>query len=182
MKILVLFAIGLILLIGCTQPAPVGPSANTTPVVPQGNDTDSHGCKLSDGYSWCDAMQACARVCTAAPANPSGPMVGNDSDVHGCKASAGYSWCDAKQKCIRVWEEPCEGALTSSQAITIAEHDCSNTGNLTSNVAYNNYTKTWWIDLTPDKIVPGCNPACVVDEVSKTATVNWRCTGAIPPQ
>jgi len=41
----------------------------------------------------------------------------------------------------------------------------------------NNYTGTYWIDLDIDK--PGCNPACVVDTVTKTAEINWRCTGLI---
>jgi len=47
-----------------------------------------------------------------------------------------------------------------------------------SNYLCNEYTGTWWVDLilTPEKA--GCNPACVVDIVKKTAEVNWRCTGA----
>jgi len=43
----------------------------------------------------------------------------------------------------------------------------------------NEDTGTWWVDLklTPQKA--GCNPACVVNIVTKTAEINWRCTGAI---
>lgn len=39
-------------------------------------------------------------------------------------------------------------------------------------------TGTWWIDLDLEK--EGCNPACVVDIKTKTAEINWRCTGVIP--
>lgn len=49
-----------------------------------------------------------------------------------------------------------------------------------TNYLCNENTGTWWVDLmlTPEKT--GCNPACVVDIVNKTAEVNWRCTGAVP--
>jgi predicted lipoprotein with Yx(FWY)xxD motif len=102
-------------------------------------------------------------------------MVGNDSDSHGCKASAGYSWCEAKQKCIRAWEEPCEGALTSSEVRAIADSACGS--NLSDAILYNNNSKTYWIDINEAK--QGCSPACVIWEGNKTAEINWRCTGAI---
>lgn len=38
----------------------------------------------------------------------------------------------------------------------------------------------WWIDFKPTTAHKGCNPACVVDIVNKTAEINWRCTGLIP--
>ena len=48
-----------------------------------------------------------------------------------------------------------------------------------TNYLCNEDTGTWWVDLllTPEKT--GCNPACVVDIVDKTAEVNWRCTGTV---
>ncbi|MFC1455097.1 hypothetical protein ACFLQI_03360 [Candidatus Undinarchaeota archaeon] len=53
-------------------------------------------------------------------------------------------------------------------------------GILTEDIIYNNVTKTWWFGLDGiDK--DGCNPACVVDEAAKTASINWRCTGLIIP-
>ena len=168
-----------------------------------GNDTDAHGCKLSAGYSWCEIKQKCIRPfeenCTKACTQEAkicpdgsavgriGPdcefapcpgLVGNDTDAHGCKPSAGYSWCEAKQRCIRVWEEPCEGALNGSEVWQIAESACGNTGNLSDQITYNNYTKTYWINL--DTIKPGCVPACVVWEENGSAEINWRCTGALP--
>jgi len=41
---------------------------------------------------------------------------------------------------------------------------------------YNNYSKTWWVNLG---IQGGCFPACVINEETKTAEINWRCTGAL---
>jgi hypothetical protein len=45
---------------------------------------------------------------------------------------------------------------------------------------YNENSKTWWFDM--DVVKPGCNPACVVFEENRTTEINWRCTGAIPPE
>jgi uncharacterized protein len=53
--------------------------------------------------------------------------------------------------------------------------ECAQTGQLKDQAVYNENTGTWWIDLAAEK--PGCNPACVVDVKTKTAEVNWRCTG-----
>ncbi len=70
--------------------------------------------------------------------------------------------------------------ISIEEAIVIAKNsECIETGNLTEKYSYNEFTKTWWIDLDASK--PGCNPACVVKEETKTAEVNWRCTGAIEP-
>ncbi|MFA5077132.1 MAG: hypothetical protein WC488_01770 [Candidatus Micrarchaeia archaeon] len=82
-------------------------------LVLDGNDTDSHGCIGSAGYTWCDTLQKCMRPweenCTAM-------LVGNDSDEHGCIGSAGYTWCAAKAKCIRVWEENCTNSSLEPEA------------------------------------------------------------------
>ena len=43
----------------------------------------------------------------------------------------------------------------------------------------NEVTKTFWIDMDIDK--PGCSPACVVNIETKTAEINWRCTGYTAP-
>ncbi len=67
--------------------------------------------------------------------------------------------------------------LTEEQARSIAEtSDCVVDGPLKDNAMYNEYTKTWWIDLDIDK--PGCLPACVISE-DQSAEINWRCTGVI---
>lgn len=82
--------------------------------------------------------------------------------------------------------EPCGAALSHEKAFDIAREssDCSMAGVLTDKYVYNDSTKTWWIDLErmPELEKDGCNPACVVSEETETAEVNWRCTGAIPPE
>jgi len=42
----------------------------------------------------------------------------------------------------------------------------------------NEITGTWWINLDIEK--EGCNPACVISVETKTAEINWRCTGLLP--
>ena len=72
-----------------------------------------------------------------------------------------------------------EETLTMEEAKAIAEaSSCMNDGNLTGTSMYNDVTKTWWFDMDVEK--PGCSPACVVDETTKTAEINWRCTGLLP--
>ena len=69
-----------------------------------GGKTDSFGCSISGGYSWCPSKQKCIRPWEEnCPTN----LPGSDRDIHGCISSAGYSWCPSKQKCIRPWEENC---------------------------------------------------------------------------
>lgn len=73
-----------------------------------------------------------------------------------------------------------QSQLTVEQARAIAEQsECVSVGAISQSSMYNPHSKTWWFDLTASK--PGCNPACVVDEATQTAVVNWRCTGALPP-
>lgn len=108
-----------------------------------------------------------------------GAMPGSDRDEHGCIPSAGYSWCEVKDKCLRAWEEPCvEGSITLDEAKAIAlDSVCVEQGNITDEYSYNNITHTWWFET--NIIKAGCDPACVVNELSRTAEINWRCTGLI---
>ncbi len=57
---------------------------------------------------------------------------------------------------------------------------CLQWGALKDTGVYNPNSNTWWIDLAVDR--PNCSPACVVDVKTKTADINWRCTGAIVPE
>ncbi|MDD5178418.1 MAG: hypothetical protein PHT54_04035 [Candidatus Nanoarchaeia archaeon] len=76
-----------------------------------------------------------------------------------------------------------ETSITLEEAIEIAENsDCINEGTLKTTNVYNPNSKTWWIDLEPNIPEPGCSPACVVSEETKTAEINWRCTGLIVPE
>ncbi len=75
-------------------------------------------------------------------------------------------------------------SMSREEAVQIAgeTQECTTVGIPTAEISYNEGTKTWWIDLvrTPELETDGCHPACVVSEETKTAEVNWRCTGAIP--
>jgi hypothetical protein len=68
-------------------------------------------------------------------------------------------------------------ALTEKEARVIAEKTCINSSESLKKGAYNQYTKTWWFDANLNSSQEGCNPACVVSEETKTAEINWRCTG-----
>ncbi|OGZ34350.1 MAG: hypothetical protein A2174_03795 [Candidatus Portnoybacteria bacterium RBG_13_41_18] len=71
--------------------------------------------------------------------------------------------------------------MTEAEARLIAEQTCIKGGEaLTSGGIYNANSKTWWFDANLNSTQQGCNPACVVSEETKTAEINWRCTGLIP--
>ena len=128
-------------------------------------------------------LAGCAQEEPAQPVQPQEepdqPMPGSDRDEHGCIPSAGYSWCESKQMCIRPWETPCP-ELTEAQARAIAEaSECMEEGGLTGESMYNENSKTWWFDMDVEK--EGCAPACVVDEETRTAEINWRCMGLLEP-
>ena len=70
--------------------------------------------------------------------------------------------------------------LSYQEALQIAQgSECLEQGQLKETHFCNENTGTWWIDLDVDK--PGCAPACVINVNDKTAEINWRCTGALPP-
>ena len=76
-----------------------------------------------------------------------------------------------------------EGELTEELALEIAANsNCTDEGTLTDDIFYNNSTGTWWIGLEPFEPNEMCNPACVVSEEDWTTEINWRCTGALPPE
>lgn len=71
--------------------------------------------------------------------------------------------------------------MTEAEARTIAETTCIKGGEALAVGTYNENSQTWWFDANLNATKPGCNPACVVSEATKTAEINWRCTGLIPP-
>ncbi len=80
---------------------------------------------------------------------------------------------------------PLEEPMTIADAIEIAENsECTEKGALTDSYMHNENTNTWWIDLDMKEEFEQeyCNPACVVNENTKTAEINWRCMGALPPE
>lgn len=104
--------------------------------------------------------------------------IGGEKDEHGCLIAAGYSWCEVRGECLRAWETPCR--LTLEEALSVAwGSECMAEGKVTgADAAFNNNSNTWWLTLEANR--SGCNPACVVYE-NRSAEVNWRCTGALPP-
>lgn len=70
-----------------------------------------------------------------------------------------------------------QAILTEASARVIAEKTCIKGGGSLGSGYYNEGTKTWWFDANLNSTRPGCNPACVVNEIDKTAEINWRCTG-----
>lgn len=71
--------------------------------------------------------------------------------------------------------------ITEAQARAIAEASCIKGGEALTGGTYNEGTKAWWFDANLNATKEGCNPACVVNELTKTAEINWRCTGLIVP-
>jgi hypothetical protein len=82
-------------------------------------------------------------------------------------------------------DEMTYGEMTLEEAVLIAnDSECTEQGLLTENSFYNENSKTWWIDLDmkPEFVHEGCNPACVIWEETGQAEINWRCTGLILPE
>ena len=71
--------------------------------------------------------------------------------------------------------------MTEAEAKVIAEATCVKGGETLTSGYYNENSRTWWFDANLNSTKPGCNPACVVSEETKTAEINWRCTGLLTP-
>ena len=78
--------------------------------------------------------------------------------------------------------------LTLSDAKQIAiDSECGEKGTLKETYVCNEHTGTYWIDLEVydeaweelEVSEEMCNPACVVNVVTREAEINWRCTGLI---
>jgi hypothetical protein len=159
-----------------------------------GGQRDEHGCLGPAGYSWDVSVGACTRSweikeesqkkAAKTAVDYFGQTYGltvTQVDVLRCPGCFDVYLTNGsgEQKVtLRDWEVV-DGEMTIGEAMEIAGNsDCVKDGNLTQDYVYNNYTKTWWINLDTKK--NGCLPACVVNAETKTAEVNWRCTGAIP--
>jgi hypothetical protein len=66
--------------------------------------------------------------------------------------------------------------LTEFEARVIAERSCIKGGHALRAGVYNKETQTWWFDANLNATKPGCSPGCVVNEKTKTAEIQWRCT------
>jgi hypothetical protein len=71
-----------------------------------------------------------------------------------------------------------EPSLSQADAFALArEGDCAQQGIVSQPAIHNEETRSWWFEFTPTHAVSGCNPACVVDEVNRSSSINWRCLG-----
>jgi len=70
--------------------------------------------------------------------------------------------------------------LSEQEAGKIAESVCIKDGESLSRGYYNENSGTWWFDANLNSAPYGCSPACVVSEETRTAEINWRCTGLSP--
>jgi len=74
------------------------------------------------------------------------------------------------------------GKLTLAQAMEIATNsECGQKGTLVGEAFYNADTGTWWFDLDVKDDKEYCDPACVVNEATGKAEINWRCRGVPGP-
>jgi|GEM_PF-928413 len=73
------------------------------------------------------------------------------------------------------------GNISETEAQDIAQKTCIKGGETLASGYYNENSKTWWFDANLNSTQKGCSPACVVNEETKTAEINWRCTGLISP-
>lgn len=72
--------------------------------------------------------------------------------------------------------------LSEPEARAIAEKSCIKGGEALGPGGYNENSKAWWFDANLNATREGCNSACVVSEGTKTAEINWRCTGLKEPK
>lgn len=65
--------------------------------------------------------------------------------------------------------------MAGAQSIATSSTVCTDEGPIGTFETYNPNSGTWWFTLEVER--KDCGPACVVDDRTKTAEVNWRCTG-----
>jgi hypothetical protein len=112
-------------------------------------------------------------------------VVTGELKTAGLHTSLNDFWASSIEPSTAAGDEYCldsdtDAKLSYQEAVQIARgSECLDEGKLKETRICNENTGTWWIDLDIDK--PGCAPACVVDVSDRTAEINWRCTGAVPP-
>jgi len=74
-----------------------------------------------------------------------------------------------------------QNKLTYIEALRIAMRDCGQRKGTIDTDKENNcdmITGTWWFGYVPDKPIPWCNPACVVNVDTKKAKIELRCASS----
>ncbi len=98
------------------------------------------------------------------------------------RISAGIESRAEAKPVLKETEEYCSAVAGESMALSEAkkiaiDSECGEQGALKDKYFCNSNTGTWWIDLDIEK--QGCSPACVINVITKKASVNWRCTGLL---
>ena len=167
-KLILFMVLSLFLITGCTQKSDVNKAC-----------TDSGG------------VVKTAMCCNSASDYPNTCLIGacgcspdNSHEVKTCDCGEGKcfdgSSCVATESIEETCAAPTGESMTVDEARDIATaSDCMMNATLKETYFCNENTGTWWFDLNLEK--EGCNPACVVNVVTKQAEINWRCTGLIVP-
>jgi len=69
-------------------------------------------------------------------------------------------------------------AFSEAEQLAKQTDVCSKVGKFKKHHWCNENSGTWWISL--DSKLSNCSPACVIDVVNKTTTVNYMCMGLLP--
>jgi len=185
--IIILAIISLVLIVGCEKPI--------------GGERDEHGCLGPAGYTWNEDVNACirewelnenqkeaAKIAVENVGYTKGltileVMVARCPGCFAVKLEKDNKRIDVNLENWLVVSTPETEKLTLEEAMAIAEDsECTEKATLTDTYIYNENSKTFWIDIDmmPEFENELCYPACVVSEETKTAEINWRCTGALP--
>lgn len=163
---------------------------------PIGGQTDSHGCLIGAGYSYCPSTGQCQRMwetycaeyadayrgnessgqcgVNETCAQNASQIVGGQTDSHGCVLDGGYQWCPSTGKCQRMWETYCAEYADSyrgNETSSVCSVDKPCTAN---NLTLNNETCTaargHWNE---------CGSKCAIDNQGKTGIVCAQVCDAI---
>lgn len=129
------------------------------------------------GGAWIEGVNECENIAESDCIELGGTF---EACASACRNDPDAEICT--MQCVPVCYFSVNSKMTLNEAMSLAKTSkCEEVGELSETGTYNEYTKTWWIDLEPFDEKPGCNPACVIYEETGEVGINWRCTGLIPP-
>jgi len=178
----------------CVNETCIDKNLNKTSEKPIGGDKDTHGCLIGAGYSWNETVTACVREwelnatqkefarIAIAPLSYPVTIISVEEQTSNGSFIVQVQRNDNNQLVEIAVEKSLVSNFTISEALKVAEgSECTDKGILGTTGFYNTNSRTWWLDLTmkPAYQQNTCNPACVVSEDTRSAAINWRCTGLI---